>query len=491
MNKKWCIWTVFSSLAILIVIAGAIAIVDPFFHYHKPLEQLSYRLGNQSYINPGIVRHFEYDSLIAGTSMTENFKTSYFKEVLGVNAVKVPYSGGRSQNMSIIIDMALKSNPYLKTVYFGLDLSMLKHDIEETRNPLPYYLYDAELSNDINYLLNKDILLERVAVNLLMTIKGEGSTTFDEYSYWHDTSTFSQYTAMEVYKNIRNDGSSGISLNEALNIADDNLRENILPLIEEYPDVKFVIFYPPYSILFWHRNYAEHDLSILEHSIKTLISYENVELFLFQNKADLVTNLYNYRDTRHYNADINMYMVDCFKNGVHRLSPENYEAEFEKQKTLLYSFDLGLLTGESNPFVLENNYLKYMGKLDDSRYITFAIARMDMPVSSYDIFGSQYLEFGIDNSKSHCGYATIINGQNAIFQESSDDAISFNGTVDGMSVSFLSETRKGKNYIEVIIDGVKYTTNQVGVNIVVYDKVLSRVMDNIAVNIEDGSITRN
>ena len=491
LNKKWCVWTVFSSLAILIIIAGVIAIVDPFFHYHKPLEQLSYRLGNQSYINPGIVRQFEYDTLIAGTSMTENFKPSYFKEVLGANAVKVPYPGGRSKNMSIIIDMALKSNPNLKTVYLGLDMSMMKYDIEATRSPLPEYLYDTNFFNDINYLLNKDVLLERVAYNIVMTINGEASTTFDEYSYWQDKHTISQYAVMDANWGIEMEDSTNMTLDETLSLSYDNLRENILPLIEAYPDIKFVIFYPPYSILFWYRNYADHELRILEHSIKALLPYENVELFLFLNESALVTNLYNYRDTRHYNADANMYMVDCFKNGTHRLTSENYEAELEQLSTLVNSFDYGLLFGESNPFILESNYLRYLSKLNDSRYITFFVTRMNTPVSSYDILGNQYLTLGLDNSKSNFGYAAIIDDQNAIFQESSDDAILFNGTVDGMSVSLVSETRKGKNYIEVIIDGVKYTTNQAGVNIVVYDKVLARVMDNIAVNIEDGSITRN
>lgn len=490
-HKKWCKLTIGATIVILVLIAGVCVVVDPFFHYHTPLKNLPYTLDNETYQNPGIARHFEYDSLITGSSMAQNFKTSTFKDVLGANAIKVCYSGGRSKDMNTIIEKALRSNPNLKTVYFGLDARMLKtEDVNETRNPLPEYLYNRNPLDDVSYLFNKDVLFSRIDLSVMGAMKGQKSTSFDEYSYWQKSQAFSQSAVMASLTDPNRAGVPDYSLDHALQIAEDNLRANFLPLIEAYPDTKFVIFSPPYSILYWYQNYAEYELSILEYSIKALLKYDNIELFLFHNIPNLITNLYNYKDYTHYRADINAYMVDCFKDGTHRISAENYRTELEKTRDLVLNFDFGLLFGESNPFIVESNCINYLDKLNDKRYITFIAMRADAPASAHDMFGEYCERFGLDHHESHCGYIAVLDGERARFQSGADHAMVFEDTVNNLDVRMVSEKRENEDYIEIIIDGVKYTTNMPGVNIVVYDTVHQRVMDNIALNIDDGKINR-
>ena len=77
-HAKW-FWKVLLMCVGTIIIGGLlIVVVDPFFHYHAPLESLEYPLirDNERYQNDGILRHFTYDTIITGTSMTENFETS-------------------------------------------------------------------------------------------------------------------------------------------------------------------------------------------------------------------------------------------------------------------------------------------------------------------------------------------------------------------------------------------------------------------------------
>ena len=54
---------------------------------------MSYRLGSQRYINNGIVKHFDYDAIIMGSSMIENFKNSQFDELFETSSIKIPLSG--------------------------------------------------------------------------------------------------------------------------------------------------------------------------------------------------------------------------------------------------------------------------------------------------------------------------------------------------------------------------------------------------------------
>ena len=497
-HRTWCVNTLATIIAVLIMLACVTAIIDPFCHYHKPFEGIVISTV-QSYLNPGFVKHFEYDSLITGSSMTENFKTSYFKEVLGINAIKVPYSGGTANIMNIIINKALKSNPNLKTIYLGLDMPMLKKDPEKTIYPLPYYLYDSNPLSDVFYLLNKDILFKtntyfKDGFNFFSAIRSGISNSyefsFDDYSSWHNFYSFSQYTTMTSYLSEKRADIPNLQPEDIIKLSHDNLRVSILPLIESYPDTDFTIFYPPYSILYWDLNSVENELAILEYSIKTLLSYDNVKLFLFQSNPDIVTNLYNYKDYSHYNVDINNYMVDCFKNGLHQITKENYEAELAKMKDLVEKFDYGILFGESNPFITENDISKYLSILSVPRYLSFIIARANKPIDVNNTFGNQLMQLGLNNSVNSSGYAAVIKGNNVIYEESLEEAILYNDNIFGLSVNMVSEKRNGRNYIEVKINGVKYTANQEGINIVVYDTELGRVMDNIAINVDKNIVYR-
>ena len=57
-SKRWLI-TYFSCVVVLMgIIAGVVAYVDPFMHYHKPFtDQFFYSLDNQRSQNDGIAKH--------------------------------------------------------------------------------------------------------------------------------------------------------------------------------------------------------------------------------------------------------------------------------------------------------------------------------------------------------------------------------------------------------------------------------------------------
>ena len=59
-------------------IAGLVAFVDPFYHYHDATKGFEANMDNAIYQTPGAADHFTYDSVIVGSSMTENFHESWF-----------------------------------------------------------------------------------------------------------------------------------------------------------------------------------------------------------------------------------------------------------------------------------------------------------------------------------------------------------------------------------------------------------------------------
>ena len=148
-QKKWFLGTLLGCVGGLVLIVLAMVIVDPYFHYHGRIPGISYRLYHERYINQGIARHFEYDAIVTGSSMNQNFKTSLMDELWGTNAVKMPFSGAGFQEIMQNLERAFASDNKIKLVLWGLDYNGLYRDEEfQAYEEYPDYLYDKNLWND-------------------------------------------------------------------------------------------------------------------------------------------------------------------------------------------------------------------------------------------------------------------------------------------------------------------------------------------------------
>ena len=163
-------------LLIVLVLAGLgamaalVVYVDPFFHYHAPLQGFHYVVDNQLSQNPGMARNMTYNSCIIGSSMTVNFDTDDFKEIMGLDTVKLSYSGAYPKDDSNILEIIYDESSLARrtngvdAVFFAMDIPVMAADTETVKYPRPEYLYDNNLINDVKYVLNKDVLFQYIFV---------------------------------------------------------------------------------------------------------------------------------------------------------------------------------------------------------------------------------------------------------------------------------------------------------------------------------------
>lgn len=345
-NKAWSILCVALALVLLVAVGTATAVIDPFFHYHAPLESLEYPLNNQRYQNDGIVRHFEYDALITGTSMTENYKTSEFDELFGVNSVKVSYSGGTFAEILSNLEQAMHANPQIKTVIFCIDEWFLfsGRELITADGEYPTYLYDDNLFNDVEYVLNKEIFCTNTLGVLDHTRAGNATTSFDEYGSW-----VYPYDAQVVLSNYtRLEKAEEIPLTDA-DIAQmkNTLENSVMKLAREYPNTQFIYYFPPYSILNWDNNNQlgtlQRQVEMFRLASEVLLQAENIQLFSFYTDYETITDLNNYRDIVHHSNDINSLLLKRFRAGEYRLTLETYEAHWQEVADFYGSYDYDAL----------------------------------------------------------------------------------------------------------------------------------------------------
>ena len=340
MGKQWCL-SFASFFAFLMVMLGGLTIwIDPYFHYHKPLNGFAYKIYNERYQNDGIVKHFDYDALITGTSMVQNFKTSEMDKLFQVHTIKVPYSGAAYKEIRENLERAIQANPELKIVVWGLDYNRFYGDFNATRfDSYPTYLYDDCLWNDVQYFCNKSVLVNETCINVIaFTRKGGKTTTFDEYNNWNARHTFGKKGVLKDFKRpaLVKDASI-VKLNTQ------NMENNVLSLIKEHPEIDFYLFWTPYSIAWFdlvnRQGNLKNILAWEKEALIMMLPYKNVHLFSFFDEFGIITSLDNYKDMLHYHERINSYMLQCMATGKHQITMDNYEEYCKKEWDFYTNYD--------------------------------------------------------------------------------------------------------------------------------------------------------
>lgn len=344
--KKW-IYIFIAELCSGVFILGTFnIIVDPFFHYHKPLPGLFYVLNNERYQNDGILKHFDYNAIITGTSMTENFKTSEFDKLFNVNSIKVPFSGAMFKEINDNLKTAYKTNHKLKYVVRCLDNYKILVDKDAMSNDLgkyPEYLYNDTYIDDFNYILNYDVVKKSTKIlKLLFDGREGGITPFDKYANWNDNWKFGAKYVLNNHTEYKKPNKINVLTEKDKEIIKANIKQNVIDLAYEHPETTFYYFFPPYSVAYWGNLYEKglllKNIEIEEYVIELILECPNIKLFSFNTMTDITMNLDNYKDSNHYGEWINSQMLIFMKNNIGLLTKDNYKQYIETQKKLYLNY---------------------------------------------------------------------------------------------------------------------------------------------------------
>lgn len=326
--KKWVIlFLSFVALA-LILVGVTIIVVDPLFHYHAPaVDKFYYSLYEERYVNDGIAKHFDYDAVITGTSMTEKFKSSEFDELFDVNSVKVPFAGASVRETNNILKVAYKSGHKLKAVIKSIDQYRIMFEdtdwINDEQGTCPEYLYDNNIFNDVNYVFNKSVLFKRV---IKFWGHEPGITSFDDYAATSDSLLEDKTSKIEKTDELIKKNQEPLGEKAKKNLIQ-TVKQNVVQIAIDHPETTFYYFIPGYSILEWEDWYKLGAVSKAIDAVKIISELcspvKNIKLYCFYNDFDLVSDISNYSDTVHYHSDINSYILESMKNEKFLITDKN------------------------------------------------------------------------------------------------------------------------------------------------------------------------
>ena len=323
-RKRWTLLALSLLGLALALIIGTVALVDPFEVYHRATAFIPpITNGTQSYSNAGIAKTYDYDSVVIGSSMTENFRPSQLDALLGGSFVKLSINGGSPFNHKQMLDMAFATHD-VRRVLYGLDIEAYTYFYITPKTEMPDYLYDDSLLNDVRYWFNKSVLT-RYIPECLSTLGQSDPDQRDTMYMWGDLYAYGKDAALAgisfacgIVEQEPPSRTPAFSQQTMLNV-----EHNVLPYLTEHPDTEFVFFFPPYSLARWFQFYADgvlgYHLTQKEALVQTLLPYDNVRIYDFQAELSWIADLDHYIDAGHYGPWINDAMAEAISEDRYRV----------------------------------------------------------------------------------------------------------------------------------------------------------------------------
>jgi len=325
-------------LALFVLCSAVVVVFDPFFHYHKPVLGLKAVLSDKEYQCIGSLSNLEYNSVVVGSSVCENYNNTWFDEAFDAKTIKAVRSYGGTADLNYLLQAAFENHD-IKNVFYNIDPGNLANEpyisFEETGCPM--YLYDDNPVNDIQYLLNKDVLLEKIPYMITKSYIGDydEGTSFN----WGQWKVFSTEETLSHY--YRAEQVNPMNSEDIYEEACDKNIAIIENIVKQHPDTQFYFFYPPYSFLWFDNIRNSGDTEAYLYNMKrcanVLIKYDNVRFYNFMNEEEIVGNLDNYMDALHFHPDINYYIVQKLLEDDKCVTKDNIDEIFSDMN--IYAYD--------------------------------------------------------------------------------------------------------------------------------------------------------
>ncbi|MDA3055038.1 MULTISPECIES: hypothetical protein [unclassified Campylobacter] len=339
---------------------------DPLRLYHKPYSCKNEIWSSMRLSAAGLIKHHDFDSLIFGTSMLENTSAKEANANLGGKFMNLSLSGSDFYERALILDFAFRHKNFKKIIYSLDTIKFLNQDKGQEYYTLSEFnfLYDEDIFNDIKVYFTDEFLKKIFKLGKKYQCQ---NSDFDRPNAWFKNESDSvrfggfenwiknkdHWHIKDNFKDIKNAVSN---MKSGENQSLENLQTQILnskKYIDDYllkfvknkPDTEFLVFLPPYSRI--HNAIEFHtkkqDFLVTKEVLRYLVEqsqiYKNLKIYAWGD-TDYPDNIANYKDLTHYSHKFNSQMLLYLKDGTGLLTPENFDAYYEKFEQKSREFDL-------------------------------------------------------------------------------------------------------------------------------------------------------
>ena len=342
---------------LIIAMAAALNfVVDP-LQFFRPARLFAAMYSPDSRLqDAGLIQSQDFDTVFMGTSLAIHFRQSDIDRLLGVRSVKLAMTGSNSREQSFVLAAALERRP--RRVIWQMDDWIFRDAPEIDQDVyLPADLYRRNAKGIAEYLFSGAMVRESLWIGLrsippLEPLVARLTTgllfkfpisrvddintlrpDFDVAGFYNAKKAMAAFT--RITDPVRNAYlAEGYDYDAMVRV----FEQDAVSLIEKNPDVKFDIYFAPYSILQFvaMRDASPATLKAVyafsAYALPRLTQFPNVTLHDFRVAREITHDLNNYGDVIHHSPAIDVKVLSLLAEGKYAVDRAAPTASLDRLK---------------------------------------------------------------------------------------------------------------------------------------------------------------
>lgn len=322
--RRWCALFIIIVIILSFILMALSYVIDPMnlYSWHET------RFMNSGvYFNPGIIRNYDADYYVIGSSMIQNTDMDRLRDEGYKRPVKLE-KGGMTVNEELMILRLIDALNQTTPLMINIDISTLiqADEISPSSSVFKDELYSASTLDDWRYLLGYETWWRYIPLTVAMEGLDaiwhlpslfDSVTNIDQIGRWWeaDMHLFGKDRLIAQYQS----GAGGTS-----GLPDDITQEEVFSKVDDFVEQfatytdnqeQVTIGFPPYSALYWHTQKSNGDMELLldakGYLQERLLELGNVRIVDMQDHP-LITNLDHYKDQTHYDLTLQEDYTEAF-----------------------------------------------------------------------------------------------------------------------------------------------------------------------------------
>jgi hypothetical protein len=351
---------------LIIVLAAALNfVVDP-LQLFRPARLFAAMYSPDSRMqDAGLIRSQDFDTVFMGTSLAIHFRQSDIDRLLGVRSVKLAMTGSNSREQSFVLAAALQRHPrrviwqmddwiFRDAPDIGQDIYLPADLYRRNAKGIASYLFSGAMARESLWIVARSIpplqpLVARLTTGLLFKFPISRVDDINTLRPDFDVAGFYNVNkALAAFTRITNPVRSvylaeGYDYDAMVRV----FEQDAIGLIEKNPDVKFDIYFAPYSIL---QFVAMRDASpatlktaydFSAYALPRLTQFANVTLHDFRAAREITHDLNNYGDVIHHSPAIDLKVLSLLAEGKYVVDRTAPTASLDRLKAQVEAYRVG------------------------------------------------------------------------------------------------------------------------------------------------------
>src|SRR5258705_626027 len=342
---------------LIIVMAAALNFVDDHLQLCRTDRLFTAMYSTDSRMqDDGLIRSKDFDTVFMGTSLAIHFRQSDIDRLLGVRSVKLAITGSNSREQSFVLAAALERRPrrviWQMDDWIFRDAPEIDQDVylpadlyRRNAKGIGEYLFSGAMARESLWIVGRSIrrlepLVARLTTGLLFKFpvsRVDDINTlrpdFDVAGFYNAKKAMAAFT--RITDPVRNAYlAEGYDYDAMVRV----FEQDAVSLIEKNADVKFDIYFAPYSILQFvaMRDASPATLKAVyafsAYALPRLTQFPNVTLHDFRVAREITHDLNNYGDVIHHSPAIDLKVLSLLAEGKYAVDRAAPTASLDRLK---------------------------------------------------------------------------------------------------------------------------------------------------------------